>query len=183
MNKTEMLDFIKETRSEDDLIKKMTQEKIEQFLAAQIKLFNELDAMIADFFPEEIMELCDQYISSHRAIICNSIWIDVLNNNCICIRLNPNDYAETSYSIGQGTAIIMTPTSLGSLDTCVRQLKKYQLLADTLKSEISNIYKTLCDWKTASLKSQMTILNNISFPEAEKKPERYRVTISVEKIL
>lgn len=181
MDKVNVLSFIHDVKPKEDMIEQLTQQKINEFVIAREALFKRLDNLLMEFFPAEIIGLIDEYINStHRKLIVGNLWIDTYRlYDCVRVRLNPN-YYSAEYQIGKKPG--HNPVNLNGLKSCVDDYNDYLLLESVLKDKISEVYRTLCDWKTSQCDEKLATLNRLSFPITEKYPERYKISIVIEKV-
>lgn len=183
MNKVEVLSFIHGVKPKEDMIEQLTQRKIDEFMIAREAMFNRLDNLLTEFFPAEIVELIGEYINTqHRKLVVGNLWVEVYRlYDCVRVRLDPN-YYTVEHHVGKRGGHNYRPVTLNGLKSCVEDYNDYLLLESVLKDKISEVYQTLCDWKTSQYEEQLATLNSLSFPTTEKKPERYKISIVIERV-
>ena len=183
MDKVEVLSFIHGVKPKEDMIEQLTQQKIDEFMVARDALFNRLDTMLTEFFPAEIVELLDEYINTkHRKLVVGNLWVEVYRlHDCVRVQLDPN-YYTVEHQVGKRGSHNYRPVTLNGLKSCVDEYNDYLLLESVLKDKISEVYETLCEWKTSQYEEQLAVLNRLSFPITEKAPERYKISIVIERV-
>ena len=68
------------------------------------------------------------------------------------------------------------------LEHNVKAFQNYVFLKKELENSIEQVYDLLCEWKEEKLNRELEFLNSLPFSTPVTQPERYKVTVIIEKI-
>ena len=182
MKKNDLINYLSQSNGLNESIAQITAQKIEDFKAYQTVVLNRLNDLLQDYFPTEIVTLCNEYIyTMQRIISVDNLWIDTAHGK-VSVRLNPNRYNSVEYQLDQCYKCLYHPSDIKSLETCMKKFKDYELLLELLEENIEEVYEMLCTWKMEDNQKKLQFLNSIDIPVSRPAVERYKITVKIEKI-
>lgn len=184
MKKQELTAFIQEANKKDEIINQLLKQKCEEYVKAQEVLNQELEELVQELFPEEIVELIDEWIGgTHCVFNLDDLWISN-GRGIFSVRLDPNRYSNIRVNrVKVGSYMLDEyPSTIEELYKANSRMEEYKLLKSRLENKIEFIYDKLAEWKTEKINSQISLLNSLQFETEKTKSVKYKVTIMVEEI-
>lgn len=186
MKKQELTAFIQEANKKDAVINQLLKQKCEEYIKAQEVLNQELKELVQELFPEEVVDLIDEWIGdTHCVFSVNGLWLSSNYGN-FKVTLDPNEHNEPNVCVFRtetGRYLLDEyPSTMEELSRANNRMNLFKLLKSRLENKIELIYDKLAEWKSLKINEQMNMLNSLQFETEKTKPVRYKVTIVVEEI-